>query len=71
MNGRPTLGKTRMVTIGVRVEPTERQRLEELASECDLSLCAYLRQMIRMELARADRNNSLRQHVPEAKTLAG
>jgi hypothetical protein len=60
-----------MVTIGVRVEPTERQRLEELAQECDLSLCAYLRQMIRMELARADRNSSLRESTPVAAPLAG
>ena len=58
MNGRPTLGKSRMVTIGVRVEPAERHRLEELARECDLSLCAYLREMIRAELSRASRSDT-------------
>ncbi len=48
--GRPPIGKTRMVTIGVRVEPGERERLQELAAEKGLSLCAYLRELIRREL---------------------
>jgi len=59
MNGRPIIGKNRMVTIGVRVEPTERERLEELAGECGISLCAYIREMIRLELARAARKDNM------------
>ncbi len=55
MNGRPKIGNDRMVTIGVRVEPQERKRLEELASECDMSLCGYLRELVRMEISRAER----------------
>lgn len=55
MNGRPKIGNDRMVTIGVRVEPQERKRLEELAGECDMSLCGYLRELVRMEIARAAR----------------
>ena len=52
--GRPTLGKNRMVTVGIRIEPQERERLEELAAECNMSLCAYLREVARREIARAD-----------------
>lgn len=52
--GRPTLGKTRMVTVGIRIEPHERERLEALAAECNMSLCAYLREVARREIARAD-----------------
>jgi hypothetical protein len=53
--GRPTLGQSRMVTVGIRIEPRERERLQELADECNLSLCAYLRAVVRRELARADK----------------
>ena len=55
MHGRPMLGKHRMVTVATRVEPQEVERLKELASECGLSVCAYLRDMIRLELGRANR----------------
>lgn len=51
--GRPPIGQTRMVTIGIRVEPQEREALESLATECKLSLCAYLRELVRRELSRA------------------
>jgi len=39
-----------MVTVGVRIEPTERDRLEALAQAKGLSLCAYLRDLVRHEL---------------------
>ena len=55
MHGRPMLGKHRMVTVATRIEPQEVDRLKELATECDLSVCAYLRDMIRLELGRANR----------------
>ena len=55
MHGRPMLGKHRMVTVATRVEPQEVERLKELASECGLSVCAYMRDMIRLELGRANR----------------
>jgi hypothetical protein len=44
-----------MVTVATRVEPQEVERLKELASECGLSVCAYMRDMIRLELGRANR----------------
>ncbi|MGI9331399.1 MAG: plasmid mobilization protein [Gammaproteobacteria bacterium] len=49
--GRPPLGRTRMVTIGIRMEPTEREQLEALATNSGHSLCGYLREVIRRELA--------------------
>ena len=49
--GRPPLGRTRMVTIGIRMEPTEREQLETLAAGNGQSLCGYLREIIRRELA--------------------
>ena len=52
--GRPTIGKARMVTVGIRIEPEERERLEALAAECNMSLCAYLRAVARREIARAE-----------------
>ena len=52
--GRPPLGRTRMVTIGIRVEPTEREQLEALAAARGVSLCGYLRDLIRGELAADD-----------------
>ena len=55
MHGRPMLGKHRMVTVATRIEPQEVDKLKELAAECDISVCAYLRDLIRMELARAER----------------
>ena len=55
MHGRPMLGKHRMVTVATRVEPQEVAQLKELASECGISVCAYLRDMIRQELGRANR----------------
>ncbi len=55
MNGRPMLGKNRMVTVATRIEPQETHQLKMLAAECGLSVCAYLRDLIRLELGRADR----------------
>ena len=49
--GRPPLGRARMVTIGIRMEPQEREQLELLAAEQGASLCGYLRDIIRRELA--------------------
>lgn len=56
--GRPPLGRTRMVTIGIRVEPTERRQLEALAAEQGKSLCGFLRDLIRGELAANDVPNA-------------
>ena len=56
--GRPPLGRARMVTIGIRVEPTEREQLEALAAEQGKSLCGYLRDLIRRELAADDVRNA-------------
>lgn len=56
MHGRPMLGKHRMVTVATRIEPHEVDKLKVLAGECQLSVCAYLRDLIRMELGRADRS---------------
>jgi hypothetical protein len=55
MHGRPKLGKHRMVTVATRVEPNEVQRLRDLAEECGMSVCGYMRELIRQELTRADR----------------
>lgn len=55
MHGRPKLGKHRMVTVATRVEPDEVEKLRALADECGLSLCGYMRELIRMELGRASR----------------
>ena len=55
MHGRPKLGKHRMVTVATRVEPDEVQQLKTLADECDMSLCGYMRELIRLELVRARR----------------
>lgn len=49
--GRPPLGRTRMVTVGVRLEPAEREELQELAEQQGDSLCAFLRNLVRRELA--------------------
>ena len=57
MHGRPKLGKHRMVTVATRIEPQEVERLKSLAGECQLSVCAYLRELIRMEIGRADRSS--------------
>jgi hypothetical protein len=59
MLGRPKLGTHRMVTVATRVEPAELQRLRQLANECGLSVCAYMRELVRLELTRADRNAAL------------
>jgi hypothetical protein len=40
-----------MVTIGIRVEPAERQQLEALAAGQGKSLCGFLRDLLRRELA--------------------
>ena len=53
MLGRPKLGTHRMVTVATRVEPDELQRLRQLASECSMSVCAYMRELVRLELSRA------------------
>ena len=63
MYGRPMLGKQRMVTVATRIEPDEVQRLKQLAAECGISVCAYLRDLIRLELARAERSSEA-QHTP-------
>jgi len=60
MHGRPKLGKHRMVTVATRVEPDEVQRLRSLADECGMSLCGYMRELIRRELSRADRSEEAR-----------
>jgi hypothetical protein len=49
------LGKHRMVTVATRIEPQEIEKLRELATECGLSVCGYLRDLIRLELGRAER----------------
>jgi hypothetical protein len=59
MLGRPKLGTHRMVTVATRVEPAEVQKLRELADECGLSICAYMRELVRLELNRANRNADL------------
>ncbi len=58
MHGRPKLGKERMVTVATRVEPSEVQKLKSLADECGMSLCGYMRELVRTELCRADRTKS-------------
>jgi hypothetical protein len=60
MHGRPKLGKHRMVTVATRVEPDEVQRLRDLADDCGMSLCGYMRELIRQELGRANRENNTR-----------
>ncbi len=50
--GRPPLGRTRMITVGVRLEPAERDNLVEMARSEGDSLCAFLRNVVRRELAR-------------------
>ena len=67
MHGRPKLGKHRMVTVATRVEPNEVQRLRDLASECGMSLCGYMRELIRQELIRADRAEETRPENPSAE----
>jgi hypothetical protein len=56
MYGRPMLGNQRMVTVATRIEPDELSQLKTLAQECGLSVCGYLRDLIRLELARAGRS---------------
>jgi len=48
-----------MVTVATRVEPAEVQKLRQLANECGLSVCAYMRELVRLELGRAARNTHL------------
>ncbi len=55
MYGRPMLGKQRMVTVATRIEPDELDRLKQLAGECGISVCAYLRELVRLEFVRAER----------------
>ncbi|MGI9342193.1 MAG: hypothetical protein ACR2QV_05050 [Gammaproteobacteria bacterium] len=64
MHGRPKLGKHRMVTVATRIEPQEIERLKSLAGECQLSVCAYLRELIRMEIGRADRSSERSEDRP-------
>jgi len=59
MHGRPMLGKHRMVTVATRIEPQELEQLKTLAGECSLSVCAYLRDLVRLELGRAERVDEL------------
>lgn len=59
MYGRPMLGKHRMVTVATRIEPDELVQLKKLAQECGLSVCGYLRDLVRLELARAERHTEV------------
>ena len=51
--GRPPLGNTGMVTVGVRLEPHERALLQQWAAEAGVSLCAFMRQLVRQQLGAA------------------
>ncbi len=62
MLGRPKLGTHRMVTVATRVEPGEVQKLRDLANECGLSVCAYMRELVRRELNRAERTTDSDRH---------
>jgi hypothetical protein len=59
-----------MVTVATRIEPQEVERLKSLAGECQLSVCAYLRELIRMEIGRADRSGG-QTEAPAAKGYNG
>jgi hypothetical protein len=59
MHGRPMLGKHRMVTVATRIEPSEVQKLKDLAGECGVSVCAYLRELVRLEFVRSERSTEL------------
>jgi hypothetical protein len=48
-----------MVTVATRIEPQEIEKLKELSEECGISVCAYLRDLIRLELGRAERIDQL------------
>ncbi|NND37610.1 MAG: ribbon-helix-helix protein, CopG family [Gammaproteobacteria bacterium] len=48
-----------MVTVATRIEPQEVAKLRELAADCGISVCAYLRDLIRLELGRARRIDEL------------
>ena len=50
--GRPPLGRTRMVTVGIRIEPAERDLLQAIAELQGHSLCSFVRDLVRRELAR-------------------
>lgn len=63
MHGRPKLGKHRMVTVATRIEPDEAQQLRNLADECGMSLCGYMRELVRRELGRAGRTGDV---LPES-----
>ena len=65
MSGRPKLGKQRMVTVATRVEPEEVQKLRNLADECGMSLCGYMRELVRLELGRADRATGARREIAQ------
>ena len=58
MYGRPKLGNHKMVTVATRVEPDELAMVKQLADECGMSVCGYLRDMIRAELSRASRSGN-------------
>jgi hypothetical protein len=64
------LGNHRMVTVATRIEPDELGHLKTLAEECGLSVCGYLRDLIRLELARAKRatENSLQAPAVNGQT---
>lgn len=70
MHGRPTLGKHRMVTVATRIEPQEVEKLQLLAAECGTSLCAYLRDLVRLEIGRAERA-ARRAEVDQPKSIRG
>lgn len=48
--GRPPLGDAGMVTVGVRVEPHERDLLQTLAEQSGQTLCAFVRDVLRRKV---------------------
>ena len=58
------IGKHKTVTVTTRIDPDELQKLKQLASECDTRVSAYLRDLIRLEMTRANRPEVLKHPVP-------
>ena len=58
------IGKHKMVTVTTRIDPDELQKLKQLASECGIRVCGYLRDLIRLEMTRANRPEVLKHPVP-------
>ena len=68
MHDRRMLDKKRTVTVSTRIEPDELRQLKQLADECGICVCAYLRDLFRLEITRAGRPAELNQPVPVATT---